>query len=232
MIKDHLLRRRVATRNGLNITLIPQAPQLIVVPLELQPGDAGSIALVLLKRIQGSNKLAPATCTIDARWSKAKTIIETRLMVDDLLGHEYIKDQTCNVVRTELNEQPYVKTRNIDFCSKGTDNWTYDTIKQDWYNLLSPIIADVVLTSLTTNKLIPNANPTSGSGNNTQSPEDRFLLERLLETSSYPILGAVFDAYEVGWRLKALEVTVSMLFADGLSRLLATLSRHSRGPRF
>jgi len=65
-IKHGLMRRGVAVANGSDIKLHPQALALVSVPLDVHPEDAGSMALVILKQLEDS-RLAPVTCTIDAR---------------------------------------------------------------------------------------------------------------------------------------------------------------------
>jgi hypothetical protein len=105
-----------------------------------------------------------------------------------------------------LKSDDYITmTLNI-FIRKTTRSGVTYSLQPEWYDLLSPSISDTAIANTSS-----SANVTSGSSNRT-------LLERLLQWASFPVVGQDSD-YQVGFQLAGIEIVISMLVADGLSRV-------------
>ncbi|KAL2822272.1 hypothetical protein BDW59DRAFT_149635 [Aspergillus cavernicola] len=207
-VRDYLSARGLVATNDSEVSLVSQAPQLLTIPLNITAGDASSLGLLILKQLGGEGKnMAPLTCTVDARWAKATSIIEASPN-GDLLGHDYVRDQTRNVVKTELKSSSYIQTGLNQFHPEDKGSWKHIRIQPDWFDLLSPRVSNASLFNTST------LNPDYLRQENAPDPT---LLERLLGLYDLPTADEQ-NPYITGLRIVAMEVAISMFFTDGLSR--------------
>ncbi|KAL3486647.1 hypothetical protein BJX62DRAFT_17625 [Aspergillus germanicus] len=229
-LRDNLVARGLVAANDTNtgggFSLVPEAPQLLAVPLDITAGSASSLGLLILEQLdtEGTN-MNPVTCTVDARWTKATSIIEASPN-GDILAHDFVRDQTRNVVRTELVSSSYIQTGLNEFHPRDDASWKHIQIHPDWFDLLSPRVSNGSLLNDTSrpNPDYRRQEHTSTLQDQTQI-EDSTLLERLLSLYDLPTTGS--SSYITGLRIIALEVAISMLFTDGLSRTAAHRHRET-----
>ncbi|KAL4756131.1 uncharacterized protein BDW70DRAFT_164793 [Aspergillus foveolatus] len=118
-VRDYLSAGDLAATSGRGVTLVSHAPSLLTIPLDITAGDASSLGLLLLKQINGEGKnIAPLTCTVDARWANATSVIEAG--PNGILGHGFLNDRSRNV--TQL-------------CGR---TFRFNL----WFDLLSPRVSD------------------------------------------------------------------------------------------
>ncbi|KAL4916167.1 hypothetical protein BDW62DRAFT_186929 [Aspergillus aurantiobrunneus] len=219
-IQNYLSARGLIGTSGRGVTLVPHSPQLLTVPLDISAGDASSLGLVLLKQLDGEDKnIAPLTCTVDARWTKAASIIEAS--ASGILAHEFRSDRTRNVVQAELESSTVIETGRIGFHPQDPGSWKHIRIRPDWFDLLSPRVSDTSLFSTT-------EPPIDHRPENTHSYPA--LLDRILETYPFPIEGNPNkDEWDTGVDVITMEVAISLFFTDGLSRVGAHRHRDTWG---
>ncbi|KAJ0161446.1 hypothetical protein CTA2_6193 [Colletotrichum tanaceti] len=83
-----------------------QVPNSLVIPIESLAGSASSLALFVLRNttsFDGSSRgLAASTCTVDARWAKGYSVIESKGggLVDQVLSYDFYGSQSRSIVDT------------------------------------------------------------------------------------------------------------------------------------
>ena len=207
-VEQSLKARGLTVGNGTTFSLAPQAPDLLVVPVDIDAGDASSLGLMIMKRLNATT-LSPVTCTVDARWAKGRSTIESKLEGDDIQHHDFVSDHVRNTVRASLDSDDYITTTLNYFAPQDRHAYTHVRLHPSWYDLLSPSMSDAAISQA--------SSASAPSVNTTSHPSDGTLLERLLKRAAYPVVGQHSD-YELGFLLAGVEVATSMFFAAGLSR--------------
>lgn len=206
-VRDYLSARGLVATKSSGVSLVPQAPQLLTIPLNITAGDASSIGPLILNQLDEEGKnMDPLTCTV--RWTKATSIIEASPN-GELLGHDYVRDQTRNVVKTELESSSNIQTELNQFHPQDNGSWKHIRIQPDWFDLLSPRVSSASLSNTS------RSNPDYRRQENTSA--DLTLLDRLLGLYDFPTADEQ-NRYTTGVRIIAMEVVISMFFTDGLSR--------------
>jgi hypothetical protein len=211
VVRNRLSDRNLLETNTSSIVLSDDAPSPIVVPLDLNAGDAASIGLLILEKRLDENgdtaQLAVVTCTADARWAEGYTVIESTLSTSTAqlgqpLGYDFYHGRSRNVINTEL-EPDKIDIGLDEFTPQSSDLWRPIRIDTSWYDLLSPNVADSVLL----------AGAASGSETVLRS-----LAERLVKLSPIPADDGVLPPFHLASQLTSLEVILTMFLADGISR--------------
>ncbi|WQF87211.1 hypothetical protein CDEST_12225 [Colletotrichum destructivum] len=200
-VMTYFITNGLTTANTSIAHLEPQVPNSLVIPIESRARSASSLALFVLRNstsFDGSSReLAASTCTVDARWAKGHSVIESKGggLVDQVLSYDFYGSQSRSIVDTELasDEIPFSWG---EYHPKRTEPYKAVQIRRSWYELLSPRVTDAS---------IPGG---AADNSNTEGPgTDSFFTPSLLERM-----------------LAYLEVIFSTFFADGISR--AAMPRH------
>ncbi|KAL4770543.1 hypothetical protein BDW60DRAFT_223888 [Aspergillus nidulans var. acristatus] len=216
-VREYLSAGDLVTTSGRGVTLVSHAPPLLTIPLDITAGDASSLGLLLLKQINGEGKnIAPLTCTVDARWANATSVIEAG--PNGILGHGFLNDRSRNVVQIKLEGATYIETSLTGFHPQDPGLWTHIQIQPSWFDLLSPRVSDASLLRTT------GANPIDYHPEHTQSYPA--LLDRIL--GIYPFPGNTSKSeFDMDLDLITVELAISLFFTDGLSRVGAHRQRNT-----
>jgi hypothetical protein len=184
--------------------------RVIAVPVSMQDfGMASSLGIVLFINhtlAHWNPSFNTVTCSIDARWAKAKSILKSNLP-SRLLEHEFIFGRVRNPVMIELESKASDFLHSYGPAEPGI-GLTGIRLDPSWYDLFSPVV---------------HGPPFGHSEAVGTVSTNQTALERIL------------DASHSGDRLYVPQIqhTVSSAIADGLSRCGATPNRqisHYFGP--
>ncbi|KAJ4312864.1 hypothetical protein N0V84_009718 [Fusarium piperis] len=184
-------------KSTLNASIFDDRRDQIIIATDIWNATKNSLGLVILFKDLFNHTSVPAdisppsnvvACSIDARWAKGKTIIQT---TDDYpIYHEYYMGRVLNLVQTELDfpdHMGYVRARPPP--SPMMEDIRLST---DWYDMLSPALPETAPDNL------PWL-PIHGS--------KRTTVETLL-----------INIYNEHFRQTELENLIATVFVDGLSR--------------
>ncbi|KAK3994420.1 hypothetical protein QBC44DRAFT_348974 [Cladorrhinum sp. PSN332] len=218
-VRNFLTRRRILRREGdtWEMTNNTQAiPPVLAIPVIIKSDETSKLSLIIAKRIGRSNETdnwGMIACSIDARWAKARSVIESN---DEytMRPHRFPTGQVTNLVRTELLVGNADKMTTPDFKPPNDGSMTPIELTPEWYNKLAPSIPYTYIPS----------NPSSRYKN-----VNRTTVESLLELILLPEHGgpATLLGKEPDVMVRSIEQMLSMIFADGLSRTGNTMHQNS-----
>ena len=214
-LRDYLRERDLVVTEGSSISLSEDinADPLVVPLMNLDVGEAAAMSLVILQRRVDLNTnqtgfLTAVPCTIDARWAKANTIFESKLSsstgeLGQSLAYDFYGAGSRNVIDTELHQTEIDIAMN-EFSPLVEDEWQHISLERSWYDLLSPVVSD------SSGVLV---------GGEVDGVVGRTLLERLVALGPVPSFDVTADPIIYKDQIAAIEVALSMFFADGISRV-------------
>jgi hypothetical protein len=196
------------SKRGIN-TLDNQTAPILSIPISLGDNGAASLGLVILRQENHSNPFSLATCSIDARWADAHSIIRSQ-DGNVPLEHEYAANRVRTLVETEITSAPPSKIWLDSFEPPNDGSLQPIQLMPGWYDLLATLIPE---------SYIPAGRPTGYAANRTT-------LESLLELILLPEHGGPLSnfSYDINSTTeteavtKGMESLISLYIADGLSR--------------
>ncbi|KAI5457074.1 hypothetical protein BGZ63DRAFT_417405 [Mariannaea sp. PMI_226] len=144
-VKANLYRRRlVQNMESLDEGMFNRTRSILTIPLSIWNHTASSIGIVLLLNKTDSNLITyphVITCSIDARWAKARSIIETTQRQQ--LEHEFAQTITINPVRTELDVVGFGAPNFAPFNPPRDGSMTVIRLDPSWFEVISPLVSEV-----------------------------------------------------------------------------------------
>lgn len=205
-VREYLSSRGLVSLLNLGVTPNNQTlPPILAIPVPLSD-DMGSLGLMILRRL--NNSWVTAACTIDARWVRGSSVIES-IDYSNNLRHDNDADRSRNLVRAELDIASAYQLTDPAFIPPDDSRSTFIRLDHSWYDLAAPVIPAT---------LVPN----SALG---RYHLERSTLESLLELILLPENGGPSDNDFGGIPpLRIMEHLISVQIADGLSRSGSTLN--------
>lgn len=184
-------------KSTLNASIFDDRRDALIVATDIWDVTKNSLGLVILfkdlfNRTNATPGISPPSnivaCSIDGRWTKAKTVMET---TEDMpMAHEYYGGRVLNLIQTELAFKDRMGYIRANPPPKPT---TEDIrLSTDWYNMLSPTLPDT-------------------SPDNLPWLPIQGLKRTTLET-------LLISIYSENFRQTELENLIATVFVDGLSR--------------
>ncbi|KAK4160522.1 hypothetical protein QBC43DRAFT_325404 [Cladorrhinum sp. PSN259] len=219
-VRNFLTRRRILVKEGDEYRLTNDTkaiPPVLVIPHIIKSDETSKLGLIIAKRIGNKNNETDnwgmIACSIDARWAKARSVIESNNEYT-MRPHRFATGQVTNLVRTELLVRNADKMTTPEFEPPNDGSMTSIELSPEWYNKLAPSIPYTYIPS----------NPSSKYKN-----VNRTTVESLLELILLPEHGgpSTLLGKEPDITVRSVEQMLSMIFADGLSRTGNTMHRNS-----
>lgn len=205
-VRDALTRRGIWPRNSSRLdegrVFANNQRRIIALPVSMEDsGMANSLGLVLF--VNGTNTDPPfnmVTCSIDARWAGAKSIISSDFPSRRLLEHEFVEGRVRNSVEVELEKKTLGFLHSYGPAEPGID-LTGIRLDTSWYDLFSPVVAGGPVGRAGVEAAAAAGMPSGSSTNQTA-------LERIIDAS-----------YGGDWYyMPQMQHTIATAVADGLSR--------------
>ncbi|KAF4958097.1 hypothetical protein FGADI_2655 [Fusarium gaditjirri] len=133
-------------KSALNESIFDDRREKLIVATDIWDATKNSLGLVILfkdsfNRTNVTADISPPSnvvaCSIDARWAKGKTVIQTT--DDKPIYHEYYTGKVLNLIETELDfpdHMGYVRARPT------APEMEDIRLTPDWYDMLSPTLPD------------------------------------------------------------------------------------------
>jgi hypothetical protein len=171
-----------------------------IIPHDIWNHSASSLGLLVL--LDGNGDPAkPAefnamACFIDARWMKATTIVATPTRRPPLHFFEQAKSRVPVRVVPDSETMRQLGTTFHPFNPPRDGSLSPIRLRESWYNLLSPTVPDGIL-----------------DDNLFRGGRNQSMLERIMDVMSFE------DGIEyIGYQRRRFQATISLVFADGISR--------------
>ncbi|KAI9146925.1 hypothetical protein HJFPF1_12953 [Paramyrothecium foliicola] len=138
------IRSRLRSRGFLNTIsldgLFTDERQVLIIPIDIWDDSASSLGLVILFANEvkdnrdgcGGNEMA---CSVDARWAKARSIIDPTRIID--LAYEFEKGITRNILNVQLDVGRPDRL-GLDQKRPADGALQRIRIRPGWYDVLSP----------------------------------------------------------------------------------------------
>ncbi|KAJ8131807.1 hypothetical protein O1611_g1812 [Lasiodiplodia mahajangana] len=177
---------------------------IVAIPVEMPEKEVASLGLLLIHLDTGSTAELPRwdvmACSIDTRWAKGRSIIETNGLRPDLVSHEFIGDKVANPVRTELDIAEADSFESLSWTPQDDGNLERIRLRMGWYDLLSP--------------LIPSGDLNMQLQGST-AEMNVTMLEQLIKLTVFP--NSTLSLSGQNRVKKSVEVIIAATVADGLS---------------
>ncbi|KAL0929843.1 uncharacterized protein CTRU02_215273 [Colletotrichum truncatum] len=204
--------------NNSALFLEQRLPSPLVIPIESQAGSASSLALLIIENeTRSSRGLALTTCTVDARWAKGRSVVETNGggLIGQVLSYDFYGSRSRIVVGAELEKDDSPSAWS-DFDPKKPELYKSIRIRSSWYDLLFPRVSDSSLPG----GIVAD---TDTKTNTSFTPS---LLERMVSLTQIPSINTTNSDTQLAY----LEIHLSTFFADGISH--TGMQRHLDTWRF
>lgn len=187
---------------------------IIAIPVEMPEEEVASLGLLLIHLDTTATAELPRwdvmACSVDTRWAKGRSIIETNGLRPDLVSHEFTFDKVANPVRTELDIAGADSFASLSWTPQNDGNLERIRLRMGWYDLLSPIIPSSEL----------HIQPAWGTAT-IQLPGSTVdinstVLEQLIKSTVFP--NSTLSLVGQDRLKKSVEVIIAATVADGLSR--------------
>lgn len=200
-LRDYLQRRQIINVTQTGATQTDETPPVIVAPLSLGDHPAASLGLALFRRQSSSSNWSSVMCTLDPRWAKGKTVIEST-KYGGMLLHEYAADRARNIVHTKLLVGDLDELQLAHSWTPPDDgSMSVIDMRPSFFDLLTPVIPSSAVPAYLYNT----------------SAADRTTLEALMELV-FSLIGYKGDFGEDRLQIPVMENIISTVVADGLSR--------------
>ncbi|KAI0967298.1 hypothetical protein F4678DRAFT_475278 [Xylaria arbuscula] len=187
---------------------------ILAIPVEMPEEEVASLGLLLIHLDPEATAELPwwdvMACSIDTRWAKGRSIIETNGLRPDLVSHEFMSDRVANPIRTELDIAGADSFESLSWAPQNDGNLERIRLRMGWYDLLSPLIPSSEM----------NVQP--GWGAVTIQPPGSTAdiygttIEQLIKLTTFPNTTLSLTG-QIRVK-KSVEVIIAATVADGLSR--------------
>ncbi|GAW19346.1 hypothetical protein ANO14919_088320 [Xylariales sp. No.14919] len=187
---------------------------IIAIPVEMPEEEVASLGLLLIHLDTEATAELPRwdvmACSIDTRWAKGRSIIETNGLRPDLVSHEFISDRVANPVRTELDIAGADSFESLSWTPQNDGNVKRIRLRMGWYDLLSPFIPSSEL------NIQPECGVVTIQPLGSTADINGTMLEQLIKLTVFPNSSVSLSGQN---RMKkSVEVIIAATVADSLSR--------------
>ncbi|KAI3322029.1 hypothetical protein HD806DRAFT_500794 [Xylariaceae sp. AK1471] len=187
---------------------------IIAIPVEMPEEEVASLGLLLIHLDTEATAELPRwdvmACSIDTRWAKGRSIIETNGLRPDLVSHEFIGDKVANPVRTELDIAGADSFESLSWTPQNDGNLERIRLRMGWYDLLSPLISSSEL------NIQPGWGAVTIQPPGSTADINGTMLEQLIKLTVFP--NSTLSLTGQNRQKKSVEVIIAATVADGLSR--------------
>ncbi|KAI8633335.1 hypothetical protein F5Y19DRAFT_490508 [Xylariaceae sp. FL1651] len=149
-------------------------------------------------------------CSIDTRWAKGRSIIETNGLRPDLVSHEFISDRVANPVRTELDIAGADSFDSLSWTPQNDGNLERIRLRMGWYDLLSPLIPSSEM------NIQPGWGAVTIQPSGSTAVISGTIIEQSIKLTTFP--NTTLSLSGQNRVKKSVEVIIAATVADGLSR--------------
>ncbi|KAI0436157.1 hypothetical protein F4803DRAFT_572944 [Xylaria telfairii] len=187
---------------------------IIAIPVEMPEDEVASLGLLLIHLDTEATAELPRwdvmACSIDTRWAKGRSIIETNGLRPDLVSHEFIYDRVANPVRTELDIAGADSFESLSWTPQNDGNLERIRLRIGWYDLLSPLVPSSELS------IQPEWGAATIQLPGSTADINSTLLEQLIKSTVFP--NSTSSLSGQNRPKKSVEIIIAAAVADGLSR--------------